>query len=317
MIGLIIVFSSIVLILVLTIISLNRKIKKQNIHIERKISDEEKDLQQQIELLKTRQKAVQERLEDTLKHERDLIKQEINNVRQLEEQKLKNDLELDRINLKDELEVLRQAELKKMQEEHEKVLEEMLNEQKETAELLEPLRKELMEYRAKREAVNADILRAEKMQMDEAFHRIILDTLDKEDIQYLLSIEGKVHNKDVLRKLIWSTYLIKPTNDMLNRILKGKNKVSGIYKITDPLGRPYIGKSVDVKNRIQQHAKSSVNVGIISHQAIHDEFKKQGIENFTFELLEECSRDEIGEREKYYIDFYESNIYGFNERKGG
>ena len=83
------------------------------------------------------------------------------------------------------------------------------------------------------------------------------------------------------------------------------------------LFRSYIGKSVDVRARLQQHVKSSVNVGTISHQAIHDEFKKQGIENFTFELLEECSRDEIGEREKYYIDFYESNIYGFNERKGG
>lgn len=322
--NLIIVFSSVVLILVVIIFTLIGKIKSQIKQLNekekekiRQVTEDEKERLRQIELLETRQKAIQERLEDTLKHERDLVKQEINNIRQLEEQKLKNDLELDRIDLKDELEALRQAELKKMREEHEKILGEMLNERKETAELLEPLRKELIEYRAKREAVNADILRAEKMQMDEAFHRIILDILDKEDIQYLLSIEGKVHNKDVLRKLIWSTYLIKPTNDMLNRILEGKNKVSGVYKITDPLGRPYIGKSVDVRARLQQHVKSSVNVGTISHQAIHDEFKKQGIENFTFELLEECSRDEIGEREKYYIDFYESNIYGFNERKGG
>lgn len=314
---LIIVFSTIVLFLVVIIFNLNKKIKKQEKEKIRQITEDEKERLRQIELLEARQKAVQERLDDTLKHERDLVKQEINNVRQLEEQKLKNDLELDRLDLEDELEALRQTELKKMREEHEKILGEMLNERKETAELLEPLRKELIEYRAKREAINADILRAEKMQMDEAFHHIVLDVLDKEDIQYLLSIEDKIHNKDVLRKLIWSTYLIKPTNDMLNRILKGKTKISGIYKITDPLGRPYIGKSLDIRNRLQQHVKSSINIGTISHQSIHDEFKKQGLENFTFELLEECPKEEIGAREKYYIDFYESNIYGFNERKGG
>lgn len=44
---------------------------------------------------------------------------------------------------------------------------------------------------------------------------------------------------------------------------------------------------------------------------------EEGIWNFTFELLEECSRDKLNEREKYYIDFYKSNLYGYNLTKGG
>ena len=34
-----------------------------------------------------------------------------------------------------------------------------------------------------------------------------LSELDKEDIDYLISIEHKIHNKDLLHKLIWSEYL--------------------------------------------------------------------------------------------------------------
>jgi hypothetical protein len=45
--------------------------------------------------------------------------------------------------------------------------------------------------------------------------------------------------------------------------------------------------------------------------------EKEGVWNFTFELLEEVPKDQLNEREKYYIDFYDSKKYGLNIRSGG
>lgn len=44
---------------------------------------------------------------------------------------------------------------------------------------------------------------------------------------------------------------------------------------------------------------------------------KDGIENFTFEVLEECGRSQLNDREKYYINFYKAQEWGYNMGKGG
>lgn len=41
-----------------------------------------------------------------------------------------------------------------------------------------------------------------------------------------------------------------------------------------------------------------------------------GIENFTFEILQECKNFELNEKEKYFIEVYNSNIFGYNGNKG-
>lgn len=45
--------------------------------------------------------------------------------------------------------------------------------------------------------------------------------------------------------------------------------------------------------------------------------KEVGVENFTFEVLEFCSRAELNDREKYWIEFYRSQEVGYNMRQGG
>nr|DAZ72707.1 MAG TPA: intron associated endonuclease [Caudoviricetes sp.] len=42
-----------------------------------------------------------------------------------------------------------------------------------------------------------------------------------------------------------------------------------------------------------------------------------GVENFSFEVLEECDRSELNNRETYWIDFYNTTIFGYNMTKGG
>jgi hypothetical protein len=44
--------------------------------------------------------------------------------------------------------------------------------------------------------------------------------------------------------------------------------------------------------------------------------QQYGIENFTFELLEKVSKDQLTEREKFYIEFYKTKETGLNERSG-
>lgn len=46
-------------------------------------------------------------------------------------------------------------------------------------------------------------------------------------------------------------------------------------------------------------------------------FKKYNLENFTFEILEECSTNELNDREKYWIQFYDTYRNGYNQTIGG
>lgn len=41
-----------------------------------------------------------------------------------------------------------------------------------------------------------------------------------------------------------------------------------------------------------------------------------GIWNFSWELLEKCSREELNEKERFYIELYQSKDYGYNTLKG-
>ena len=44
---------------------------------------------------------------------------------------------------------------------------------------------------------------------------------------------------------------------------------------------------------------------------------KVGVENFSYEIIEECPREQLNEKERYWIDYFESQDFGYNETKGG
>ena len=55
---------------------------------------------------------------------------------------------------------------------------------------------------------------------------------------------------------------------------------------------------------------------MIAKQKIHEAlYGNWG--DFTFTVLEQVDKDKLSEREKFYIDLYESNVYGYNLKKGG
>lgn len=74
---------------------------------------------------------------------------------------------------------------------------------------------------------------------------------------------------------------------------------SGIYLITNRLsGKKYIGQSKDICSRLNQHRF----VKTVNPQVIDLAIQKYGIENFTFEILEECPQDQLEQREIYWCD---------------
>ena len=160
-------------------------------------------------------------------------------------------------------------------------------------------------------------IREQKLKDEQDFYRIHLSIDAQEDIDKLLRFAKECHSQQPLRKLIWSEYFLKPFGEMTGRIL-GKDKISGIYKITNIKdGKIYIGQSTDIKTRWSNHIKAALKIDSIAHSRVHDAMGEEGIWNFTFELLEQCSKDKLNEREKYYIEFYQSNTYGYNKTVGG
>ena len=86
----------------------------------------------------------------------------------------------------------------------------------------------------------------------------------------------------------------------------------GIYKITKKSnGKSYIGQSNDIERRINEH-KYKVDLAI--DQAIN----KYGIDAFDYEVIEECELNQLDEREKYWIAFYNTyKGFGYNCNAGG
>jgi hypothetical protein len=178
------------------------------------------------------------------------------------------------------------------------------------------IKQEIEDFKKKQQVINEEIMRRRQVEEQTDFYRIVLDESSIDDIQILLSIRQNLKNRENLDKLIYDTYISKPVVEMTKRVLKG-GAPSGIYKITRlKTGEIYVGKSTDIKKRWTEHAKTAYGVGTIAHSILHTTIKKDGIENFTFELLEEVSKDKLTEREKYWITFYGSKEYGLNERNG-
>lgn len=183
------------------------------------------------------------------------------------------------------------------------------------SEELEEIKNEINEYKEKRQTINEEILRQRELIEKETFYSINLTEQEIQDIIYLEGFENKISNKEVLAKAIYEAYYKKPLTEMVKRITKNE-EFSGIYKITyKPTGEIYIGRAVNIQKRWIDHVKSSLGIGTLVSSTLHRNMKKYGCWQFTFEVLERVQKDELAKRESYWINFYESNIYGMNMRK--
>lgn len=86
----------------------------------------------------------------------------------------------------------------------------------------------------------------------------------------------------------------------------------GIYKITKKEnGKSYIGQSNDIERRIKEHQYKT-------DLAIELAIRKYGVDAFNYEVLEQCSLEELDAKEIYWIQYYNTfKGFGYNCNKGG
>lgn len=93
--------------------------------------------------------------------------------------------------------------------------------------------------------------------------------------------------------------------------------ICGIYKITNPKKRVYIGQSIDCIKRFNTYKR--VGAGVVNQVKLYNSLKKYGVENHKFEIICQCSREDLNRLEKYYVDLYQTfnSKFGLNLKDGG
>jgi len=74
----------------------------------------------------------------------------------------------------------------------------------------------------------------------------------------------------------------------------------GIYKITSPSNRIYIGQSLDIENRFSDYSKLKCK----AQPRIYSSLKKYGFDLHILEVIEECEINVLNERERYWQEFF-------------
>ena len=198
-------------------------------------------------------------------------------------------LRLTQINHSLELEEKRKQEL--LQRQLDDFIASAAETKKSVNEEIEELRSLLEDYKSKRDLINQAIVHEKEIHEQQDFYRIVLNESDKEDIQLLNTIEMRLHSREALYKLIYDVFYKKPLNDMINRVLQGK-EFCGIYRITNlKTNEAYIGKSTNIKTRWQNHCKTAIGLDGMARTKIHSAMKEYGIDNFSFEVLEKCTKE--------------------------
>ncbi len=95
----------------------------------------------------------------------------------------------------------------------------------------------------------------------------------------------------------------------------------GIYKITNQINnKVYVGQSINIYKRWSEHKAQHIWNNPNYHgynYPLYRAFRKYGLDNFIFEVIEECDNDELNAREIYWIQYYDSCNNGYNQTIGG
>ena len=95
----------------------------------------------------------------------------------------------------------------------------------------------------------------------------------------------------------------------------------GIYKITNLInGKIYIGQSINIQQRWKAHrSKPFYKNGDQYQTPLYRAIRKYGLNNFIFEIIEECFESELNDKEQYYIQYYDATNpdKGYNLTRGG
>ena len=253
-------------------------------------------------------------------------KEASNALEQLEQQSKKaadifyeKNMEIAKSNLEKSIEKL-SLEIQKEKEEYQKdflqMLEENANNFNKTIEERQIELKSLDEKFAREQAiVNAAIeanKRAKEIEEQSNFYRLQLSDIDIKEIAELRSIIPKLRNAEPINKVIWKVYYEKPYTDLIGRVI-GSGQHTGIYKITNTINNMcYVGQAANLADRWKQHIKRGVGAETPTRNKLYPAMQEYGVENFTFEVIEECDRSLLDKQEDYWQEYFKAKEFGYS-----
>ena len=275
--------------------------KQQLINQIKELSDTYHDYDLKIQNILQETEIVKARTEETtanyIANQKQITIDYINNQQQLAEQKIK------------EINASTQQEIATIHED-------LQNIRHSAAQQKEQIRNELNKLKASLSAGVEARLREQQKKDKINFYKLSINDADLADVKMLENLKASFHKPVVLSKLIWTQYFQKQMTELCDRVL-GKKTVCGIYKITNLLTEQcYIGQSVNISDRWKQHCKCGLGIEASTTNKLYNSMQKEGVWNFSFELLEECPKELLNEKEKFWIEMYQSNKFGLNIMKG-
>lgn len=154
--------------------------------------------------------------------------------------------------------------------------------------------------------------RAEEIKQKQDFYRLQLTTIDLDEIKRLREVEPYLREKEPLNKVIWKVYYEKPYTDLIGRVV-GTGIHTGIYKITNIENQMcYVGQAVNIADRWKQHIKRGIGAEAPTRNKLYPAMLEVGVENFTFEIVEECDKSKLNEREDYWQEFFHAKDFGYS-----
>lgn len=232
---------------------------------------------------------------------------------------LKQQLQLAKEKLDNTIRVLEEAYQDAEEEYKKEYLETLKNYSKEFLDFEESNQKKLLElqaqvaeYQAKAIAAAEAAKREEEKRLNIDFYRCMLTPIDIEEIAAIRSVAHLLRDPEPINKVIWKVYYEKPYTDLIGRVI-GSGIHCGIYKITNIENQKcYIGQAANLAERFRQHIKRGIGAEPATRNKLYPAMQEIGVENFTFEVIEECERSLLDEREDYWQDFYKAKEFGYS-----
>lgn len=175
---------------------------------------------------------------------------------------------------------------------------------------------DLNKIKETRAAAYQALLKQREVKQNKDNYRLLPTAAQLSDIIKLQRIKLQLTKPRILSMLIWQSFFQPIAKEKFPIILQAKTK-TGIYKITNlKTDECYIGQSLDIYKRWSDHCKAGLGIDTPVGNKLYKSIQQYGLQNFTFELICECPKQELNEKEKYFIELYQSDTYGYNSTAG-
>ena len=177
---------------------------------------------------------------------------------------------------------------------------------------LSEVNKKLSDLTAKLTSAVEAAKRAEELRIKQDFYRLQLSQADIDEITRLREVTPYLRDSEPLNKVIWKVYYEKPYTDLIGRVV-GTGTHTGIYKITNIENQMcYIGQAANIADRWKQHIKRGIGAEAPTRNKLYPAMLELGVENFTFEIVEEVERSKLNEREDYWQEYFHAKDFGYS-----